>query len=98
MAWSSPVFLDLAAWCGSTTLGSRADARILRVRLMEILVDQDIIVCDFSHVDVLTSQFMDECFGKLWDQVSHDALKRQLRIRGLTSNNLAIWRFVLNHR
>ena len=98
MSTSPLISLDLAAWCGTATLGQRSDARNLRVHLTEMLADQDTVVCDFSHVDVLTSQFMDECFGKLWDQLPHDQLRAQLRIRHLTGNNRAIWRFVLAHR
>ncbi len=98
MSTSPLISLDLAIWCGTATLGSRADARSLRVRLTEMLADQDTVMCDFSHVDVLTSQFMDECFGKLWDQFPHNQLRAQLRIRHLTGNNRAIWRFVLAHR
>jgi len=98
MSDASLIHLDVAAWCCTTTLGQRQPARLLRACLEDIVHEGKTVVCDFAHVDVLTSAFMDECFGKLWDHFPHDQLRVQLRIRHLTGNNRAIWRFVVAHR
>jgi hypothetical protein len=98
MSNASLIHLDVAAWCSTSTLGQRLPARRLRAHLTAMIDAGRLVVCDFSGVDVLTSQFMDECFGKLWDHFPHNQLRAQLRIRHLTGNNRAIWRFVLTHR
>lgn len=99
MSTASLIQLDLAAWCGTSNLGQRPLARRLRAHLTALIqADTPVIVCDFSGVDVLTSQFVDECWGKLWDHFPHGLLRQRLQIRGLTGNNRAIWRFVLAHR
>ncbi|WP_053958060.1 STAS-like domain-containing protein [Sulfobacillus thermosulfidooxidans] len=92
------IHLNLAAFCGTDTLGQRAQARPLRQHLEHLLQVGQTIHCDFSSVEVMTSAFMDECFGKLWDTQNRDVLRQHMTIHNLTGNNRIIWRFVLAHR
>ncbi|MCY0864066.1 MAG: STAS-like domain-containing protein [Sulfobacillus sp.] len=53
---------------------------------------------DFRQIDVMTSAFADECFGKLWDAFDHQIIRRTIFLTGLSRNNFAMFRFVLRHR
>lgn len=93
-----PLVIDCAAFCHSDILGQRAQAQPLRTLLETHIAQNQPVICDFRGVEVLTSAFMDECFGKLWDHVPHDTLRTLIRVRHLNANNHAVWQFVLGHR
>ena len=90
--------IDVKDWMGTDLLGSREQGRKLRQLLMDHIQHQESIRLDFRHVDVMTSAFADECFGKIWDSTSHSMIKQMIHITGLTGNNKAVFRFVLAHR
>lgn len=89
--------VDVRVWLGTDNLGSRDLGRRLRTFLMERMAQADPVTLDFSGVDVMTSAFADECFGKLWDRFGTEA-PNLVHIKGLTGNNHVIFRFVLAHR
>ncbi|MCY0909115.1 MAG: STAS-like domain-containing protein [Sulfobacillus thermotolerans] len=88
----------LNEWMNTDILGSRDQGRRLRAWLAEHLRRGEPLTLDFQRVEVMTSAFADECFGKLWDAFDHDQIRRLIRLIGLRGNNLAIFRFVLSHR
>jgi hypothetical protein len=97
-ATNSLLTIDVKHWMGTDLLGSREQGRKMREFLMDHIQHQESIRLDFRHVDVMTSAFADECFGKLWDSTSHSVIKQTIHITGLTGNNKAVFRFVLVHR
>ncbi|WP_028962025.1 STAS-like domain-containing protein [Sulfobacillus thermosulfidooxidans] len=90
--------LDLKEFFGTEILGTREQGQLLRCLLADRINTNELTVCDFSNVDVMTSAFADECFGKLWDTFSHPLLKKMIRITGMSPNNQAVFHFVLAHR
>lgn len=90
--------IDVQTWMGTDILGSRDQGRQLRTFLAERIDQMQSIVLDFISIDVMTSAFTDECFGKLWDSFGAESVKAIIHIRGLTGNNKAIFRFVLANR
>jgi len=85
-------------WMSTDILGSREQGRRLRGLLVDHIHRQDPVTLDFRQIDVMTSAFADECFGKLWDTFDHQVIRRTIFLTGLNGNNLAIFRFVLRHR
>lgn len=85
-------------WMGTDILGSRAQGRALRALLSEHLARHEPVILDFRQIDVMTSAFADECFGKLWDQWDHADIRRTIGLTELRGNNLAIFHYVLRHR
>ena len=83
---------------GTNVLGSRIQGRQLRALLQDFLETGQPVRLDFTGIEVLTSAFADECFGKLWDSVPHDTLRRLIRLKGLTGNNKAVFQFVIAER
>ncbi len=90
--------IDVKDRMGTDLLGSREQGRTLRQLLTSHIQQQQPIRLDFQHVEVMTSAFADECFGKLWDSISHSMIKQTIHITGLSGNNKAVFRFVLVHR
>ncbi|POB11818.1 STAS-like domain-containing protein [Sulfobacillus sp. hq2] len=90
--------LNVKEWMSTDLLGSREQGRKLRQLLVDSVEQQQTIHLDFRGIDVMTSAFADECFGKLWDIKPHHILKQMIRISGLTGNNKTVFRFVLQHR
>ncbi len=99
----SPEELGFAEWnvhqlLGTKVLGSRLQGRQLRALLQARIDATDPIRLDFTGIEVLTSAFADECFGKLWDTVSHPQLRKLIHLKGLTGNNKAVFQFVIGER
>ena len=90
--------LNVKDWLGTAVLGSREQGRQLRQLLTAHIQDQHAIRLDFQQVEVMTSAFADECFGKLWASTAHTLLTQTIHLTGLTGNNHAIFRFVLAQR
>lgn len=99
----SPEDPVLAEWnvlelLGTKVLGSRFQGRQLRA-LLQSQVDAGAPVrLDFTGIEVLTSAFADECFGKLWDSVAHPQLRKFIHLKGLSGNNKAVFQFVIRER
>jgi len=85
-------------WMHTDNLGSREQGRRLHGLLVHHIHCQEPVTLDFRQIDVMTSAFADECFGKLWDSFDHQVLRRTISLSGLSGNNLAIFRFVLRYR
>lgn len=93
----------LAEWkvqelLGTEVLGSRLQGRQLRALLQDRVDTGTSIRLDFTGVEVLTSAFADECFGKLWDTVPHSQLRKLIHLKGLSGNNKAVFQFVIRER
>ncbi len=90
--------IDVKTWMGTDILGSRGLGRQARTFLMERINKTEPVILDFRNVEVMTSAFADECFGKLWDRFGSEPIKATIHIKGLSGNNKAIFRFVLANR
>ena len=90
--------IDVKTWMGTDILGSRELGRHARTFLMEQIDKTQPVSLDFRNIEIMTSAFADECFGKLWDRFGADPIKATIHIKGLTGNNKAIFRFVLANR
>ncbi len=90
--------IDVKTWTGTEILGSRELARRVRAFLVEQIDKEQPVTLDLQNIEIMTSAFADECFGKLWDRFGSESLKTMIHIKGLTGNNKAIFRFVLENR
>ncbi|PSR33875.1 MAG: hypothetical protein C7B46_07735 [Sulfobacillus benefaciens] len=90
--------IDVKTWMGTDILGSRGLGRQARNLLVERINKTEPVILDFRNVEVMTSAFADECFGKLWDRFGSGLIKSTIHIKGLSGNNKAIFRFVLANR
>lgn len=91
--------LNVQAMVGTNVLGSRIQGRQLRALLEDVMETGESVRLDFTGIEVLTSAFADECFGKLWDSVPHGKLRQLIHLKGLTGNNKAVFQFVIaEHR
>ncbi len=70
-------------WMNTDILGSRDQGRKLRDRLVEHLRQGNPVTLDFGHIDVMTSAFADECFGKLWDHHDRQIVRHMIHLTGL---------------
>ncbi len=90
--------VDVAVWMDTDTLGNRQQGRKVREALAARIERSAPMTLDFSHIEVMTSAFADECFGKLWDHFGPDRTKATIAIKGLAGNNRAIFRYVIANR
>lgn len=100
MSHEDPVLTEwnIVALLGTEVLGSRVQGRQLRA-LLQTQVDAGVPVrLDFTGIELLTSAFADECFGKLWDSVAHPQLRKFIHLKGLSGNNKAVFQFVIRER
>ena len=56
----------------------------VRERLMPLLKGDDVVVLDFTGVDVVSNSFADECIAKLLLTMSLAELKARTTFKGLT--------------
>lgn len=71
-------FRDYGENLGTRQLGCR-----VRERLMPLLKGDDVVVLDFTGVDVVSNSFADECIAKLLLTMSLAELKDRTTFRGL---------------
>ena len=64
-------------------LGTRQLGCQVRERLMPLLEGDDVVVLDFTGVDVVSNSFADECIAKLLLTMSLAELKARTTFRGL---------------
>lgn len=64
-------------------LGTRQLGCQVRERLMPLLKGDDVVVLDFTGVDVVSNSFADECIAKLLLTMSLAELKARTTFRGL---------------
>lgn len=64
-------------------LGTRQLGCQVRERLMPLLKGDDVVVLDFTGVDVVSNSFVDECIAKLLLTMSLAELKARTTFRGL---------------
>lgn len=64
-------------------LGTRQLGCQVRERLMPLLKGDDVVVLDFTGVDVVSNSFADECLAKLLLTMSLAELKARTTFRGL---------------
>ena len=65
-------------------LGTRQLGCQVRERLMPLLKGDDVVVLDFTGVDVVSNSFADECIAKLLLTMSLAELKARTTFKGLT--------------
>lgn len=74
-------------------LGTRALGAKVRTDLQEILKGTEVVILDFSEVNVVGNAFADECIGKLLLEMPLDELKRKTTFKGLNDfarTNIAV--------
>lgn len=71
-------FRDYGENLGTRQLGSQ-----VRERLMPLLKGGDVVVLDFTGVNVVSNSFADECIAKLLLTMSLAKLKARTTIKGL---------------
>lgn len=71
-------FLQFGEDLGTRQLGQRA-----RELLVPLIEQNDLVVLDFSGVNVVSNSFADECIAKLLLTMPLDELKKHTTFRGL---------------
>ncbi len=66
-----------------TDFGTRDMGAKIRQQLRPLLNGNDVVVLDFTGVNVVTNSFADECIAKLLLEMSLDELKKCTTFRGL---------------
>ena len=66
-----------------TDFGTRDMGQKLRQKLLELINAGEIVILDFTGVNVVSNSFADECIAKLLLEMSLDELKRHTTFRGL---------------
>lgn len=64
-------------------LGTRPLGQIVREQLMPLLEKNELVVLDFTGVNVVSNSFADECIAKLLLSMSLAELKARTTFRGL---------------
>ena len=64
-------------------LGTRQLGQIAREQLLPLIKQNDLVVLDFTGVDVVSNSFADECIAKLLLSMPLEELKRHTTFRGL---------------
>ncbi len=71
-------FIDFGKNLGTRTLGQK-----VRERLLPLLASNELVVLDFTGVDVVSNSFADECIAKLLLTMPLSELKSRTTFRGL---------------
>lgn len=71
-------FLQFGEYLGTRQLGQRA-----RGLLVPLIEQNDLVVLDFTGVNVVSNSFADECIAKLLLTMPLDELKKHTTFRGL---------------
>ena len=66
-----------------THFGTRDMGAKIREQLRPLLNGNEIVILDFTGVEVVTNSFADECIAKLLLEMSLDNLKKHTTFRGL---------------
>lgn len=66
------------------SLGTRIIGARIRTDLRPLLDGDEVVVLDFSGVDIVTNSFADECIAKLLLEMPLVELKSKTTFRGLT--------------
>ena len=64
-------------------LGTRPLGQRVRESLLPLIEQNDLVVLDFTGVNVVSNSFADECIAKLLQQMSLAELKSRTTFRGL---------------
>jgi|GEM_PF-1338555 len=62
------------------SMGTREFGRELREKSLELIKNGAGIIFDFSSINIISSAFADELFGKLFLELGEEAFKNNIRI------------------
>ena len=68
-----------------TDFGTRDMGQKLRLKLLPLIKGNEIVVLDFTGVNVVSNSFADECIAKLLLEMPLDELKKRTTFQGLNS-------------
>ena len=68
-----------------TDFGTRDMGQKLRLKLLPLIKGNEIVVLDFTGVNVVSNSFADECIAKLLLEMPLDELKKRTTFQGLNT-------------
>lgn len=69
------------------SLGTRDLAEKLRNEAVSLLKTGNMVLFDFNNIEIISSGFADELFGKLLLEIGGESFRRNVRINGFSSEN-----------
>lgn len=67
------------------SMGTRELGNKIRNDILSFLKDNSQVLFDFSNIDIISSAFADELFGKLFNEIGEEAFKNKVKINNFSN-------------